>query len=348
MTSEGIERVLTATHHAHPSNNQSGAIMQRRDFVSLASGTLIASVLQPNATASSGGAFNAAAFHKARRFASTRFGRIAYVDRGGGDAVLFLHGFPLNGFQWRDAIDQLSGQRRCIAPDFLGLGYTQVAAGQGVAPLDQVAMLVALLDELNVRRADVIASDSGGAVAQLFVARHPARVRTLLLTNCDAEFDYPLAALAPIIELSRAGTFADDMLGIWAADTTLARSAQGIGGMCYSNAEHPTDEAIDTYFTPILSTADAKHLVHAYALALEANPLAGIEASLKLCRIPTRIVWGMADTIFSAESPDYLARTFGNSHGVRKLAGARLFWPEERPDVIVEEAKALWEEARDS
>ena len=35
------------------------------------------------------------------------------------------------------------------------------------------------------------ASDSGGAVAQLFMAANPARVRTLLLANCDAEPDSP-------------------------------------------------------------------------------------------------------------------------------------------------------------
>jgi len=33
--------------------------------------------------------------------------------------------FPLNSFQWRGAIDKLSAHRRCIAPDFLALGYTE-------------------------------------------------------------------------------------------------------------------------------------------------------------------------------------------------------------------------------
>jgi pimeloyl-ACP methyl ester carboxylesterase len=92
----------------------------------------------------------------------------------------------------------------------------------------------------------------------------------------------------------------------------------------------------------VLGSARNKALLHAYAIALERNALLGIEAALKRCRVPTRIVWGMGDTIFSPASPDYLDRTLGNSRGVRRLERSKLFWPEERPDVIAEEARRLW------
>ena len=123
-----------------------------------------------------------------------------------GDAALFLHGFPLNGFQWRGAIERLVG-----ASPLRGAGLSrprlyEPAEGQSVAPDAQVAMLVALLDELSIPAADVVASDSGGAIAQLLVARHPERVRTLLLANCDAEIDCPPPALLPVIEMSRERT----------------------------------------------------------------------------------------------------------------------------------------------
>ncbi len=106
-----------------------------------------------------------------------------------GDAALFLHGFPLNGFQWRSALDRLSRYRRCVVPDFLGLGFAEVAPNQAVTPAAQVEMLAALLDSLSIQRVDLVANDSGGAVAQLFAIRHPERVSTLLLTNCDTEPD---------------------------------------------------------------------------------------------------------------------------------------------------------------
>lgn len=319
--------------------------MNRRDFIGIVGGVLAGAVVTGwtarNASVPELG-MDAAGFHAARRFAETSFGNIAYAERGRGDAALFLHGFPLNSFQWRGAIDSLSAYRRCIAPDFLAMGYTEVAEGQSVGPDAQVEMLLALLDKLSISKVDLVANDSGGAVAQLLVARDPRHVRSLLLTNCDTEPDSPPAAMLPVIALSKQGKFVDEWLAPWRADKSRARSKDGIGGMCYSDPSHPTDEAIETYFAPLLSNSKRKALVHAYTIALEQNALAGIESALKRCSVPTRIVWGTADTIFSSTSADYLDRTFGNSRGVRRLQGSKLFWPEECPNVIAEEARRLW------
>jgi pimeloyl-ACP methyl ester carboxylesterase len=191
-------------------------------------------------------------------------------------------------------------------------------------------MLLALLDQLSISTVDVVANDSGGAVAQLLVARHPERVRTLLLTNCDVENDCPPAAVLPVIEMARAGTYVDKWLAPWLADKALARSAEGIGGMTYTDPTCPTDEAIEYYFAPLVRSSRGRRQVQAYAIALER------------CAVPTRIVWGTGDTIFSQASSDYLNRTFANSTGVRRVPGAKLFFPEEFPGLIAEEARQLW------
>jgi haloalkane dehalogenase len=224
----------------------------------------------------------------------------------------------------------------------MGLGYTQITDGQSVSPDAQVAMIVALLDTLAIDRVDVVANDSGGAVAQLLAAGHGECIRTLLLTNCDTEIESPPAALLPVIEMSKAGTFVDRWLGRCLADKALARSADGIGGMCYADPAHPTDEAIECYFSPFVSSARRKAQVHAHAIALERNPLAGVEAALRRCHAPTRTVWGIADGIFSSAGADYLNRVCGSSRGVRRLDGRRLFWPEELPEIVAEEAVRLW------
>jgi len=329
-----------------------GYEMRRREFVEMVGVAIAAESLAGCLTRTSRAAptpaalgrepMDAGTFHAARRYVDTRFGRIAMVERGAGDAALFLHGFPLNSFQWRGALDRLSAHRRCIAPDFMALGYTQIADNQSVAPDAQVAMLVALLDALRIPVVDLVANDSGGAVAQLLVTRHGERVRSLLLTNCDAETDSPPPALLPVIAMAREGTFADRWLAPWVADKTLARSPDGLGGQTYTHPTNPSDEAIDYYLTPLVASPRRKAQVHAYALALERNPLAGIAPALRRSRVPTRIVWGTGDTIFSPGSPDYLDRTLGNSRGIRRVPGAKLFFPEEYPDIIAEEARRLW------
>ena len=323
--------------------------MNRREFLQMSGAAAAFGALELRASRAFGSPsmsrnteLTAKEFHAARKFLSLDCGRIAYLDIGKGPAALFLHGFPLNSFQWRGIIPQLSMMRRCIAPDFLALGYTEVAQGQSVDPQAQLAMLAQLLDRLSISGVDIVANDSGGAIAQLFAVRHPDRVKSLLLTNCDTEPDSPPSAVLPVIELGRKERFAEEWLTPWVADKALARSKNGLGGQCYADSNHPTDETIDTYLRPLVSSAQRKRWTNAYAAALAPNPLAGIEAKLKHCWVPTSAVWGSGDTIFSQASPDYLARMMPNFLGIRRVPGAKLFFPEEMPELIVEEARFLW------
>ncbi|GAA6154220.1 haloalkane dehalogenase [Pseudoteredinibacter isoporae] len=48
--------------------------------------------------------------------------RIAYIDEGQGDPIVFLHGNPTSSYLWRDVIPQLAGKGRLIAPDLIGQG----------------------------------------------------------------------------------------------------------------------------------------------------------------------------------------------------------------------------------
>lgn len=329
--------------------------MQRRQFMGYAAAALAAGVCGgPSSPAFAGDArhaakqaaksakpLDAAQYHASRRFAKTRFGEIAYIERGSGPAVLFLHGLPLNSFQWRGAIDRLAPHRRCIAPDFMGMGYTRVAEGQSVAPSAQTDMLAALLDRLKIGEVDLISNDSGDAVAQLFVARYPKRVRSLLLTNGDEERNCPPEVVKSSIAEAREGKSTDQFV-IWLADKPSNRAAKGIGGQAFADPANFTDEAVEYYFRPLVSSARSKALFDAFLVGLLPNPLEGIGPALKRFQGPVRIVWGTADTIFLPENPDRLDRAFGNSRGVRRLPGYKLFWPEERPDVIAEEALALW------
>ena len=325
--------------------------MQRRQFIGVAAaaaaGGAIACAMPgggSGARVASGGSrpLDAAAFHSSRRFARTAYGRIAWVERGSGPAALFVHGLPLNGFQWRGALERLSPYRRCIAPDSMGLGYSEIPEGQDVGPGAQADMLAAFMDALDLRAVDLVASDSGGAVAQIFVARWPERVRTHMLSNCDVHEDSPPPALAPVIAASRAGTFVDDNLVPQLKDKSRALLPDGLATCCYTTPQGLTAEAIDCYLTPLASSPLRKRQLHEYCIALAENPLLALEPALKRSPVPLRVVWGTGDPIFDPASPDWLDRTFPESRGVRRIEGAGLFFPEEMPDIIAAEARALW------
>jgi pimeloyl-ACP methyl ester carboxylesterase len=285
---------------------------------------------------------DARSFAHARQFATTSVGRIAYVERGRGPATLFLHGYPLNGFQWRGAIDRLQGIRRCVAPDLMGLGYSDIPETQAITPDVQARMLVELLDSLRIDSCDVIANDSGGMIAQLLVMQAPQRVRSLLLTNCDTQNDCPPHSFRPFVRIARAGGLADRTIAPVLADKSSARTPRGIGGLGYSNPLNPTDEAIEMYFRPIVSSEKRQAQYDALTIGLGENALAGSAERLREFGGPVRIVWAADDSVFAKSSAAWLDTTFPNSRGVLLVPNAKLFFPEEQPDVIAAQAKLLW------
>jgi pimeloyl-ACP methyl ester carboxylesterase len=312
--------------------------VKRRQFLIHGSAALAAAALCEPAFAAPGLA-DPARFAAARRFAALDCGRIAYIDHGKGEAALFLHGVPLNGYQWRGAVDLLAPQYRCIVPDFMGLGYSDVPASQALGAADQASMLAALLDCLKIASVHIVAADSGGAVAQLFAVRYPQRVRTMLLTNCDVEPDSPPPTIAPVLDMARNGTLAQ-MTEKWLTDRALARST--FGTAVYRDPASFSDDTIDMYVKPLVATARRRAQYHAFHIALAPNPLAGIEARLRALRLPVRIVWGASDTVFDKADPVYLDRLFAHSRGIRYVAEGKLFFQEEYPDVIADEARLLW------
>ena len=203
----------------------------------------------------------------------------------------------------------------------MGLGYSEIPASQDLSPEAQARMLVGFLDALSIPAVDLVASDSGGAIAQIFVARYPTRVRTLLLTNCDVHEDSPPPAVRTAVVASRAGRFVDDVLVPQLADKGTARAPAGLGGCCYTDPAHLTDEALECYLRPILSSPRRKQQFHDYCIGMEPNPLLPIETLLRKSQVPLRVVWGTGDTFFDPSSPDWLDHAFPAPAGCGAFRG---------------------------
>ncbi len=316
--------------------------MKRRDFLTITSGTMLALAMKPRSLSASP-ASEAASWHKARKFVDLPFGRVAYVEKGEGPAALFIHGWSLNGYQWRGALDRLHTERRCIAPDMMSMGWTETPDEQQISPTTQAAMLGQLLDKLHIDTVDLVGNDSGGLTAQLFLAKYPARVRSLLLTNCDVDENSPPPQFLPFIEKARQGTLVDEFVVPQANDKARARSGQGVGAF-YTHPESLTDETIEIYFRPFVDSKLKRTQLNKFSVAMATNPLVAIRDDLKHWKGPARMVWGTNDPLFGVQWAEWLDRTLPGSRGIRRIEGANLFFPEEMPELIAEEARHLWQE----
>jgi len=270
----------------------------------------------------------------------TASGTIAYAEQGQGPVALFVHGVLLNGHLWRHQLAALSDIRRCIAPDLLAHGDTEIAATQDVSVTANARMLGELLDALQVDQVDLVGNDSGGGIAQIFAARHPQRVRSLALTNCDAHDNWPPDAFKPFLEMAAAGGL-PKTLGAMVGDKGIYRSLQALGP-AYEHPERVTDETIDTYLEPHLRTAQRTRDLERFLAAFDPSHTVAVGAELNKLRAPTLIAWGTDDIYFDVKWADWLAAAIPGTRRNIRFEGARIFFPEERWQEFNRELRDHW------
>jgi pimeloyl-ACP methyl ester carboxylesterase len=97
--------------------------------------------------------------------------------------VLLLHGNPTWSFLWRKVIGLLPGAR-CVAPDLLGLGFSDKPERIADHTLERHGNAIAeLLSALDLRDVVLVGQDWGGPIAAQVGALHPQRVAGLVLAN---------------------------------------------------------------------------------------------------------------------------------------------------------------------
>ena len=113
--------------------------------------------------------------------------RVRYwVGGADGPPVLLIHGFGASAiWQWFGQIEALAARHRVIVPDLLWFGDS-ASIKREVTIDDQVAMLVALLDKLDVPSVAAAGISYGGFVAYELAAAHPTRVRRLAILDSPA------------------------------------------------------------------------------------------------------------------------------------------------------------------
>lgn len=134
-------------------------------------------------------------------YAQTRLGYLHYWSLGEGPAVLLLHGGPMFAVQYAKVMPLLAQAGfRAIAADLPGYGLSQLPdhppSGEEYADA-----LGQLLDQLRVKRANVVGMLTGGVVSLAFATHQTERTRCLVLQNTplysEEELAAQLAAPAP-------------------------------------------------------------------------------------------------------------------------------------------------------
>ena len=281
-----------------------------------------------------------------RRHATVPSGPVSFLDVGQGRAAVFVHGVITNSLLWRHVIGAVASEhRRCIALDLPGHGHTPAAIGDADVSLTGLAQrVIELCDHLNLDQVDLVANDTGGAVAQIAAAHLGDRLTTLTLTNCDTEPNMPPRMFKPVVAAARWPRIFE-VLGPW----TVAHPAvmRWVSGAGYQNAHHIPPAVLDAFWRPVLGTrAAAAAFAHLLA-SLNSLDLTAVRSQLQHLRAPTLIAWGTGDIFFPIKWAHQLADLIPSTTRIATIPGARLFFPDERADEFIPLLEQHWQQFHD-
>jgi haloalkane dehalogenase len=111
--------------------------------------------------------------------------RLAHLDEGEGQPVVFFHGEPTWSFLWRKVIPPVrDAGYRCIAPDLPGFGRSDKPMDFSWYSYDtHVAATAPLLEHLDLRQATVVVHDWGGPIGLRLAVEHPERIDRIVILD---------------------------------------------------------------------------------------------------------------------------------------------------------------------
>ena len=258
-------------------------------------------------------------------------GRIRYREEGSGKPVVFVHGYLVDGRLWDGVVDRLPEGFRALAPDW-PIGAQQIAMKPTpTSPLQASPTIVAsFLEALDLEDVTIVGNDSGGAMSQILVTRHPERIGRLVLTNCDTHENFPP--------------------GIFKTMPPLAKLP---GGMAVLAAPFRIGAVARAAFKPFAKTPIPPELVASWMrppmddpgirrdlkkVTVDMNKRYTLEAAEKLrgSRLPILFTWAPGDKLFPISYAERLASEVGNARIV-EIPDAGTFVPLDQPQRLAEE-----------
>lgn len=258
-------------------------------------------------------------------------GAINYRDRGSGSPIVFVHGVGVNGDLWRHVAPRLAGSHRCITPDLPWGSHSVPLKPDADLSLPGMARITAdFLDALVLDDVTIVANDTGGAVAQALVGRHPERIARLVLTSCDAFEKFPPTPQKYLEVMSRSRLLT--WLVAYTAQFKPIQRLPTAYGFVTSRAM-PRD-IMGSFTDPMRRNPGVRRDFRRMLRAVDTKYTFEAAARLTSFDKPALVLWADNDRIFPREHGRRLAKLLPQGR-FELIADSRTFIPEEQPDRLV-------------
>lgn len=270
-----------------------------------------------------------------RREVELPAGTIRYREAGRGSPVVFVHGFLVDGRLWDGVVDALSDRCRCLAPDWpIGAQQTPVKPDADLSPYGVAATIASFLEALALEDVTIVGNDSGGAMSQVLVTRHPERIGRLVLTNCDTHENFPpgIFKAMPAVAKLPGGM---ELLSAPFRIPALARAAF----KPFAKTEIPP-ELVASWMRPSLHDPGVKHDAKKVTAGMHRRYTEEAAQKLRGSDLPLLLAWAPGDKFFPLKYAERLRDEVPNARLV-EIPDAATFVPLDQPRRLADEIAAF-------
>jgi pimeloyl-ACP methyl ester carboxylesterase len=237
-------------------------------------------------------------------------GRVNYVDIGSGDEppMVLVHGLGGQWQNWLENIPRLAQERRVIAPDLPGFGLSEM-------PSDRISisgygqMVDALIEHLEIERADVVGNSMGGFVSSEVAVQFPHRVERLALVSA-AGISSASVSRTPVLAVGRIATALTAYTA--ARHRAMARRPLTRHLALAFVARHPSKFRSDLAWEGFIKGAGKEGFDDALRACVEYD----FRDRLPEIQAPTLIVWGEKDSVIPTKDAEEFERLIPDSRKV--------------------------------
>lgn len=232
---------------------------------------------------------------------------VHFEESGSGEPLLLLHGNPDTSAMWQPLVAQLDGHYRCIAPDLPGFGRSAGPVPETDVSLDGMAQWVdELVNRLQLPTPlTLVVHDFGGVYGLAWAARHPEKVKHLVITNTLFHSDYQWHFWARVWRTPLLGELSMVLLAVPVLGWQLLRLSMAMGSKRLSRAQMHEAYAA-------LGPATRKMVLHLYRASDPENFVRWEDQMLTACRkIQTQVIWGAHDP--------YIDTAYAQRFGARQV-----------------------------
>ena len=280
--------------------------------------------------------------HRDVEAAGLRF-HVAEIGPEDGPPVLLLHGWPQHWYAWRRVAPLLAAEgRRVIMPDLRGFGWSDCPKG-AYRKQTFADDAVALLDALEIERADLIAHDWGAWAGFLACLAYPERFSHYLALNMYSPWPAPPSPRG-VVSLVR--LWYQALLGTPGLGRFVIRHTSFVKTLISTGVVQPdvwTAEDLECYAAVLRQSDRARASVRLYRTFLlrELGPYLAGRFNGRRLTVPTLLLHGTKDLAIDSK---LLGGWEGHADDMRMELrdDSGHFILEELPEVVAERALALF------